>query len=73
MTDIVECLSGFAYAERPVALTWDGQRLEVDSLLAAWRTPGERRFRVRARNQIIFELAYREAEDEWQIQPIQEK
>jgi hypothetical protein len=73
MTDIVECHSGFAYAERPVALTWDGQRLEVDSLLAAWRTPGERRFRVRTRNQIIFELAYSEAGNEWQIQPVQEK
>jgi hypothetical protein len=73
MTDIVECHSGFVYAERPVALTWDGQRLEVDSLLAAWRTPGERRFRVRTRNQIIFELAYSEAGNEWQIQPVQEK
>ena len=73
MADIVECHSGFVYAERPVALTWDGQRLEVDSVLAAWRTPGERRFRVRTHELRTFELAYREAEDEWQIQPIQEK
>ncbi len=65
--ETVECHSGFAYAERPVALTWDGQRLEVDSILAAWRTPGERCFRVRTRDLRTFELSYREASDDWQI------
>ncbi len=73
MTNLVECHSGFAYAERPVALTWDGQRLEVDSILAAWRTPGARCFRVLAGGPRVFDLVYREAEDEWQILPIQEK
>ena len=29
MTELVECHSGFSYAEKPVALTWEGQRLEV--------------------------------------------
>lgn len=71
--ETVECHSGFAYAERPVALTWDGQRLEVESVLAAWRTPGERRFRVRTRNLLIFELTYCEIDDRWQIQLFQEK
>ncbi len=71
--ETVECHSGFAYAERPVALTWDGQRLEVDSVLATWRTPGERCFRVLAGGLRVFDLVYREAEDEWQIQPIQEQ
>ncbi len=71
--ETVECHSGFAYAERPVALTWEGQRLEVEAVLAAWRTPGERRFRVRTRNLLTFELTYRETDDRWQIQPVQEK
>ena len=69
----VECHSGFTYAERPVALIWEGQRLEVEAILAAWRTPGERCFRVRTRSLLIFELTYSEADDRWQIQPIQEK
>lgn len=68
--DIVECHSGFAYAERPVALTWEGQRLKVDSLLAAWQTPGERRFRVRTCDLRLFDLAYCEADDSWKIQPL---
>jgi hypothetical protein len=71
--EIVECRSGFAYAERPIALTWDRQRLEVESILASWRTPGERRFRVRTRDLRTFELAWREADDEWQILPVEEK
>jgi len=71
--EIVECHSGFTYADHPIALTWDGQRQEVDTILAAWRTPGQRHFRVRTRNLLIFVLTYREAEDEWQIQPVQEK
>jgi hypothetical protein len=68
--DTVECHSGFTYAEKPAALTWEGQRLEVDEILSAWRTPGERRFRVRTVDLRVFELAYREAGNEWQIQPI---
>jgi hypothetical protein len=71
--EIVECHSGFTYAEKPAALTWDGQRLEIDEILAAWRTPGERRFRVRVHGPRVFELAYREAGNDWQIQPVQEK
>jgi len=73
MTDRIECHSGFTYAEHPIALTWNGQRLEVDSVLAAWRTPGERRFRVRTRDLRTFELAYHEADDKWHTQPIREK
>jgi len=65
--ELVECHSGFAYAERPVALTWENQRLEIDEILAAWRTPGERRFRVRTRDRQMFELAYRESDDDWKI------
>jgi hypothetical protein len=68
--DIVECHSEFAYAERPVALTWEGQRLEIGEILAAWRVPEGRRFRVRTRSLRLFELTYREADDAWQIQPL---
>ncbi len=68
--NLVECHSDFVYAERPTTLIWQGERLEVESILAAWRIPEGRRFRVRTRNRLLFELTYREAEDEWQIQPI---
>jgi hypothetical protein len=68
--DIVECHSSSAYDERPIALTWEGQRLEIIDILADWRTPDEHRFRVRTRDLRTFELAYREADAAWQIQPI---
>ena len=64
---IVECHSGFAYAERPVAITWQGQRRIVAALLEQARTPAGRRFRIRTRDGQEFELIYFEATDEWEI------
>ncbi len=63
----VECLSGFTYAERPIALWWEGERLEIVEIVTQWRIPGGLRFRVQAENDRIFELCYSEQEDEWQI------
>ena len=40
LKDLVECHSGYEYAERPVALHWQGQRLEIESVEAEWRIPG---------------------------------
>ena len=67
MGEIVECHSGFAYADRPVALTWEDQRLEILRILAEWRTPEQNWFRVRTSDEREFELAYSHATDEWKI------
>jgi hypothetical protein len=67
MSELVECNSGFAYADRPVALTWEGRRLEINRILAEWRTPLENHFRVRTSDGREFELAYSQTMDEWQI------
>ena len=67
-TQWVECHSSSTYAERPVAFYWQNQRLEVESILARWRTPGARYFRVLTRGQRIFELKYDENADTWHIQ-----
>ncbi len=66
-TDIVECHSGYTYAERPIALIWEGDRLEVDEIEARWRIPGGLRFRVRTVDGRVFELFYGELYDEWRI------
>ncbi len=63
----VECLSGHTYAERPIALWWEGERLNIVEIVARWRIPGGRRFRVQAENDQIFELCYSEQQDEWQV------
>lgn len=73
MTDIVECHSGSAYAERPTALIWQGQRLIIAEILSQGRTPQAKWFRVRTADGQVFELSCVEANDEcpseqlWQI------
>jgi hypothetical protein len=67
MKDLVECHSGTDYAERPKALVWEGQRLEVVEVLARWRIPGSRCFTVRTADDQAFELVYSELEDSWSI------
>ena len=68
MAELVECHSGFTYADRPVALTWEGQRLEIIQILAEWLTPEKKHFRVRTTDAREFKLAYHPATDEWQIE-----
>ncbi|HPH98077.1 MAG TPA: hypothetical protein PKW33_17945 [Anaerolineaceae bacterium] len=66
----VECHSGYEYAERPLALHWQGERLEVSAILDQWRIPGGKCFRVQTADQRVFELFYGELYDEWRINPI---
>jgi hypothetical protein len=66
LTDQVICRSDNEYAGRPVALYWQGQRLEVEKVLAQWRVPEGKCFRVSALGQ-VFELVYHDASDDWLI------
>ncbi len=66
---VVECHSGYEYAERPVAIHWEGQRLEVERVEAEWRVSGGKQFRVRTRDGRRFDLFYEELDDEWRINP----
>ncbi len=67
--ELVECHSGYEYAERPVALRWEGRRLEIEQVEAQWRIPGGKRFRVRTQDGRTFELFYGELYDEWRVTP----
>jgi hypothetical protein len=68
--ELVECHSGFEYAERPVAVWWQGQRLEVAEVEAEWRISGGKKFRVRTTGGQVFELLYVELYDEWRVHPL---
>ena len=70
MVDRVACRSDSQYPERPVALYYDDERLVIEQILARWRTPERRHFRVLAEGRLLFDLAYSEAEDLWEIKPI---
>jgi hypothetical protein len=73
MTVIVECHSGSIYAERPTALTWQGQRHIIAEILSQGLTPQAKWFRVRTDDGQFYELSFGEAtrerpsEQEWQI------
>ena len=66
----VECRSDSTFAERPLSLIWDGCRYEIAEIVARWRGPSEKGFRVKTTDGQAFDLTYREVPDEWQIQPI---
>lgn len=67
MVELVECHSGYTYAERPTALQWEGERLVIKEIQSRWRIPGGRRFRVQVDDGRVFELFYGELYDEWRI------
>jgi hypothetical protein len=71
MVVLVECYSGVEYAEYPTAFQWEEMRLSVEEVLADWRTPQGKSFRVRAANGRIFDLVYDEISDEWIVNAIQ--
>ena len=77
MNELVECYSGSAYADKPTALTWQGQRLIITEILSQGRTPQKKWFQVRTADGLIFELscleiyAENQSEHEWQIHQLQ--
>ena len=64
MGELVECLSGFRYADKPVALSWEDRRLEIIVIQAEWLSPDGRHFRVHTNDGQDFELIYRETDPE---------
>jgi hypothetical protein len=70
MNDLVECHSGYTYAERPLAFQWEGRRHAIKESLASWRIPGGICFRVVTEENETYELFYGEMYDEWRINPI---
>jgi hypothetical protein len=67
--DEVNCYSGYEYVGRPQAFSWQGRRHEVCRVLAEWRSPDGKHYRVLAENGQVFELSYDESQTAWNIQP----
>lgn len=64
---IVQCYSGYIYADRPESFLWQGNTYQVEKIEKAWQEPGERHFRVRTEGHKPFEICYHELEDEWTV------
>ena len=69
MTETVECYSGADFGERPRAFDWNGERHQVQTVLASWQTPTGLRFRVRTEGDLTIELSYVRADERWRIRP----
>jgi hypothetical protein len=66
--DNVECHSGYSYPDKPMTLTWQGERYLIADILSQGRTPEEKWFRVRTISGELFNLTYSEKSGSWQIQ-----
>jgi hypothetical protein len=67
MSDIVECHSDYTYAERPVAIIWEGKRLEIKEIMREWRRPLGKGFRVCTVDGQEFDLLFEDSSSEWKI------
>jgi hypothetical protein len=65
---IVGCLSGGKYADRPVYILWDGERLPVAAVLDRTRHPDGERFDIAVEDGRRFHLAYSSRRDIWRIE-----
>lgn len=65
---LVECHSEYQYAERPIAFSWEGERVVVTEIVAQWRSPRGVHFKVLSDTQGIFDLSYLELEGKWEVQ-----
>ena len=63
----VNCYSGHTYAEEPRSFLWEGIEYEVADIERAWREPGKRCFKVRTRDNKLFQLCYNETEKQWSL------
>jgi len=64
---VVDCRSGFTYAERPTAFRWKNHQHAIEAVNTEWHSPIGKHFQVTTENGHIFELIYNHAKDTWQI------
>jgi hypothetical protein len=62
--------ASYRYPERPRAFIWAGEWVVVETVERQWRVPAGPIFRVRTDDDCRFILAYNEASDTWDIQPV---
>jgi hypothetical protein len=69
----VECYSGYTFAQEPRAFEVEGARHFVETIERAWLKPGARCFRVRDLEQHAWVLIYRENEEVWEINSVEDQ
>jgi len=71
MKNEVACYAGSTYPERPLSFRWEGTAYRVQETIDQRRQPDGVGFLVACSpDGAVFDLFYRQVEDDWQIQPI---
>ncbi len=70
MAETVECVASALYPGDPLAFTWQAKRRQVRRVLARWRTPHGRAFRIQTAEDQPFALFYDEDTCQWRIVPL---
>jgi hypothetical protein len=66
----VECVSSASYGDRPTAICFEDQRLEIIEVLQRWRSPEGINFNVLTSEEYAYELNYNQASDQWSCRRI---
>ena len=61
----VRCYSGYAYAQEPRSLIWQGEENRINSIDKTWQEPGHKLFRVTTEKGTTFNLCYNLIADKW--------
>jgi hypothetical protein len=67
---IVQCTSGFRYAEKPVSFQFAEQTHQVTRILSESKSEEGYRFLVLTGQDEIFQLLYDEYQEQWSVRPI---
>ena len=60
----VKCYSGHTYAQRPESF-WLDKEYKISRIEDEWQEPSKKFFRVLTEDEMLFELCYNEAQDQW--------
>ena len=66
----VECHSGYSSCDHPNAIFWHGQRHLVKAILAEWRTPIEKHYRLLVAGNLILNAFFDEKNNSWNVEKI---
>ncbi len=61
----VKCYSGYTYPQEPKSFLWQGEEYKVFSIEKEWQEPGRKFFKIRTKDERVFELCYNQIEDQW--------
>ncbi len=68
MNPLVECHSGYEYAEHPIAFRVEDVRHNVARIVKEWNDPNGKHFLVEDTGGDIYQLDYWNEKSEWQVQ-----